>query len=466
MLQHLRGGSCVIGTVTDVVFLIALALSVNSTNQYTFNLFNHFAESVIVGCMLFKVLLTVIGNSTCTTLLLAEPLERAILSNSFKAAVHVEDFTHGLISTVQGGQAFACDKAAHLPFSKYQCDSRADMVAAGFCHTLPALTRVRRDTPSQSSTSPEDALASANATASKPDKVKTPPACLLVKCQDRVRFEKSVPSYVPAELNGGRSGKVIMRPLHELVRSHAVYGGPMTHHTDRSGCRVRKHTPRRGTVLKGKVSCDPDGRINARILNNCSLKAVAAAKKLFHEVYGRSTTFQRSAVTNAIAKVAPQSLNWIADTGASMDFIGRVHLSKDDKNKLVKMNDPKRCNTGNGPVLINHTIKSTWGDGQKACAWVMPGDAPPCISVGQKCLRQGWGYYWSPFSKTLIMINPQGTCYKMEVNRNVPALPGKDDDDRIHTVSPKLIKALHAILQAIQQGGDDECLHHVDDAGG
>ena len=124
MLQHLRGGLRVIETVTDVVFLIALALSANSTNQYTFKFFNHFVESIIMGCIFFQVLLIVIGNSTCTTLLLAEPLERAILSKCSQAAVHVEDFTHGLISTVQGGQSFACDKAAHLPFSKYQCVAR------------------------------------------------------------------------------------------------------------------------------------------------------------------------------------------------------------------------------------------------------------------------------------------------------------------------------------------------------
>ena len=274
------------------------------------------------------------------------------------------------------------------------------MVAAGFYRTLPVATRVHRDNSFQNNilTSPKDALASASAEVSAADKEKTPPACLLVKCEDRVRFVKSVPSYIPAELNGGRSGHVKMRPLHELTTSHAVFGGCMTLHQDRYGRRVRKHKPRRGTVLEGKVSCDTDGRINARTLNNDSLKAVAVARKLFHEVYGRSETFQRSAVTNAIIKTASSTLNWIADTGASMDFIGKMSLSKSDKKKLVKMNDSKRCNTGNGAVTISHTIKSTWGDGQKAHAWVMPGDAPPCISVGQKCLRQGWGYYWNPFS--------------------------------------------------------------------
>ena len=467
LLQHLRRGLRIIATVADVVFLIMMILSVNSAFKRTFNPFYYFAESICVGCVTFQTLLTMIGNSTCMICLLTEPF--------FQAAVYSKDFTRCLISHVLGGQALACDKVAQNDlnhgsahcFERSQCGSYVDIVTAGFCHTLPVLAEAHCDNTFQNIlTSPKDALAPASAEVIAAEKEKTPPTCLLVKCEDRVRFEKSVPSYIPAELNGGRSGHVIMRPLHEPVRSHAVFGGPMTHHMDRYGSRVRKHKPRRGTVCQGKVSCDTDGRINARILNNGSLKAVAAAKNLFHEVYGRSATFQRSAVTNAIVKMAPHTLNWIADTGASMDFIGKMSLSKDDKNKLVKMNDPKRCNTGNGAVTISHTIKSTWGDGQKACAWVMPGDAPPCISVGQKCLRQGWGYYWNPFSQTPIMINPQGTCYKMAVNRNVPALPGEDDRENIYPVSPKLIKKLNAILQAILQGGSDEQFHHVDGAGG
>ena len=172
----------------------------------------------------------------------------------------------------------------------------------------------------------------------------------------------------------------------------------MTHHMNRHGVRVRKHTPRRGIICKGKVSCDNDGRINARKLNNDSLHAIAAARKLVHEIYGRSAQSQRPTVTNAEVNAVSQSLNWIADTGASMDFIGNKRLSRNDKKRLVRMNDPKRCNTGNGSVTINQTIKAKWGDGQHANAWVMPGDAPPCVSVGQKCQREGWGLYWTPFS--------------------------------------------------------------------
>ena len=293
----------------------------------------------------------------------------------------------------------------------------------------------------------------------------TPPACLMVYHENMVHFARSVPSYVPAALNDGISGKVIMRPLDELTRSHAVIGGPMTHHMNRHGVRVRKHTPRRGIICKGKVSCDNDGRINALTLNNNSLQAIAAARKLFHEVYGRSAQFQRLTVTNAVVKAVSSSLNWIADTGASMDFIGKRRLIRIDKKRLVKMNDPKRCNTGNGSVTINQTIKANWGDGQQAHAWVMPGDAPPCVSVDQKCQREGWGFYWTSFSHP-IFVNPHGTCYEMIVNKNVPSLPGEEEFDKIYRVPTQMLQKMNAMIQSVAYGGDIKLYHHVDGAGG
>ena len=173
-----------------------------------------------------------------------------------------------------------------------------------------------------------------------------PSACFLALNEDTVRFTRSVPCYIPDELNDRKGGTVTMLPLQQPTDSHAAYGGCMKLH------RVQKSSTRYGTVPKGKVSCDPDGRINARKLNNDSLHAIAEARKLVHEVYGRSAQFQRPTVTNAVFNAVSQSLNWIADTGASMDFIGKQRLSRADKKRLVRTNDPKRCNTGNGSVTI------------------------------------------------------------------------------------------------------------------
>ena len=60
-------------------------------------------------------------------------------------------------------------------------------------------------------------------------------------------------------------------------------------------------------------------------------------------------------MTNAstVVTVVSQELRWIADTGASMEFIGKNKLSTTDKAKAIKVNDPTRCNTRNGTVTIN-----------------------------------------------------------------------------------------------------------------
>ena len=479
LLQHLRRVSCIVAAVAVAVFLIqshALApafavmlcvtvQSVNSASLFTFNPFNDFAESVSVYSHPFSRLYTKTGNSCCMISLLISQIFNNV-------AVYVNDFMPCQQSDVQGNLAKVCDKAAQEVFqvqskANFQCHSRVEIVAAGFCDTLPVVAEYQCDNPIETiqSNSPKAAFAPAFARVRAADKEETTPACLLVKTVDKVHFARSVPCYIPAELNGGGSGTVIMRSLHEHSSAQAVFGGSMTMHRDRTGRRVRKHAPRFGTVCKGKVSCDKDGRINARRINNDSLQAIAAARKLFHEVYGRSAQFQRSTITNAVVKADSTSLNWIADTGASLDFIGKKRLNKYDKKRLVKMQGSKRCSTGNGSVTIDYTLKSTWGDGQKANAWVMPGEAPPCVSVGQKCLREGLGFYWTPFSPP-VMVSPQGTCYKMTTNRNVPTLPGDDEHHNIYSASTHLINKMNAMIQSAVYGGDYEQFHHVDDAGG
>ena len=166
----------------------------------------------------------------------------------------------------------------------------------------------------------------------------------------------SVPCYVPARLNDGKSGFVDMRPLTQLTDSHAVFGGPLTHRLNRNGIRVRNQNVRYGTVLNGSVSCDKHGRINARRLNNDSCRAAAAARKLYHEVYGRSAKFTTSTLTNALYIVNTVSavLRWIADTGASMDFIGKGKLSTLDKSRLVKVHAPNVAVQEMEPLLLTN----------------------------------------------------------------------------------------------------------------
>ena len=306
LLQHLPLLVCILTVVTVTVFLIqshALAAafaecvapqSVNSVILYTFNLFYYFAESIIVQCRpSFQRLCIAIGNSFCMTSLLTP--------NFAKVAVCVNDFISYWCSDVQGTLVRMCDKAAEVlqPFSiDLQRHCCIDIVAAGFCDALPVATEVTCNEIVQSkintTISSSNASASAFAGVVVDHNEEDSPACLLVKTVDRVHFARSVPCYIPAELNGGGSGTVIMRSLHEHSSAQAVFGGPMTHHKDRTGRRVRRNPPRYGTVCKGKVSCDSDGRINARRLNNDSLQAIAIARKLFHEVYGRAAQYQRT----------------------------------------------------------------------------------------------------------------------------------------------------------------------------
>ena len=113
------------------------------------------------------------------------------------------------------------------------------------------------------------------------DDVQLPSLCLPALNHDCIHFTRSMPSYMPAKLNDGNSGCIIMRPLAQLEFCHYVYGGPLTRRRNRPGIRVRKNDVYYGTVRKGTIQCDPSGRINARVLNNHRQKAIAAANRLF-----------------------------------------------------------------------------------------------------------------------------------------------------------------------------------------
>ena len=91
-----------------------------------------------------------------------------------------------------------------------------------------------------------------------------------------------------------------------------------------------------------------------------------------------------STVVNAVFA----DLRWLADTGASMEVIGKIDLSTIDKAKLGKVNDPKRCNTGNGTVTIDRQIRTKWGGSHRSRAWVMPCDAKTTDSKIGKILAR------------------------------------------------------------------------------
>ena len=89
----------------------------------------------------------------------------------------------------------------------------------------------------------------------------------------------------------------------------------------------------------------------------------------------------------------------------------------------------------------------------------MPSDAPPCISVGQKCKREGWGYYWAPFSDP-VMIHPNGLCYRMET------LPC-DDDSNIYKISIDDFVALNKTVLSYTSGNQiGDAFPNVPNAGG
>ena len=120
---------------------------------------------------------------------------------------------------------------------------------------------------------------------------------------------------------------------------------------------------------------------------------------------------------NASAEIA-----WIADTGSAQDLV----CSKMIPNDLIyHSNEPLELITANGSqsadqqasihiVCINKEVHP----------YVLP-DTPAVISVGMRCIQDGWDFVWRKFSRPYFR-KKDGSKIKLEVKDYVPYLPSKD----------------------------------------
>ena len=110
---------------------------------------------------------------------------------------------------------------------------------------------------------------------------------------------------------------------------------------------------------------------------------------------------------------------WMADTGASVDVIDESHLSNKGWNKLTRLDQPLTYGTAAGDVTVDSTIalhSKSIGDIDA----VILKDSPSVISVGRRCMEQGFGFYWHPYKEPVIVHPDTKTIIKCAVQDYVP----------------------------------------------
>ena len=117
--------------------------------------------------------------------------------------------------------------------------------------------------------------------------------------------------------------------------------------------------------------------------------------------------------------ISGKTNSWMADTGASVDVVDESHLSNKGWKKLSRLDQPLTYGTAAGDVTVDSTIalhSKSIGDIDA----VILKDSPSVISVGRRCVEQGFGFYWRPYKPPVVVHPDTKTMIKCAVRDYVP----------------------------------------------
>jgi len=110
---------------------------------------------------------------------------------------------------------------------------------------------------------------------------------------------------------------------------------------------------------------------------------------------------------------------WLADTGASIDAIDILMLSKAGRRKVRKLLSNRTFETAAGEVNTDSSIE-LFSDQIGQIDAVLLKHTPPVISIGRRCMEQGFGFYWPPYTAPHIICPDGRTRIDCTVEAFVP----------------------------------------------
>ena len=121
---------------------------------------------------------------------------------------------------------------------------------------------------------------------------------------------------------------------------------------------------------------------------------------------------------------APAEIAWIADTGSAQDLVCSKMIPE-DLYIVHHSHEPLELITANGFQSADQqaSVHIDCID-KEVQTYVLP-DTPAVISVGMRCIQDGWDFVWKTFSCPYFK-KQDGTKIKLEVKDYVPYLPSKD----------------------------------------
>ena len=204
-----------------------------------------------------------------------------------------------------------------------------------------------------------------------------------------------------------------------------------------AGCKPPKKTPPgRASVGEGDSSIgspSPSGGPKADSSERASRSASAGSVPL---ASAGAKTREKPVGRWASVKSLPDC--WIADTGCGFDILcGRWVALEDQARQTLIPSPPTFSGVGGSTAAkMKLQIKSP-ALGSAVEPYILP-NTPDVISIGKRCVEQGWSFWWPPWSKRPILSPPKGKGKPiyLSVHGNIPYVRERASESRQAAPSP------------------------------
>ena len=103
--------------------------------------------------------------------------------------------------------------------------------------------------------------------------------------------------------------------------------------------------------------------------------------------------------------------SWILDSGASEDVAPR-ELCHENMIKSARLLDNElTLTTAGGPISVTHSVHCKISSTGESVDALLLDNSPALLSMGLRCLRDGWTFLWVGFSEKPILVSPCWTKF-------------------------------------------------------
>ena len=137
---------------------------------------------------------------------------------------------------------------------------------------------------------------------------------------------------------------------------------------------------------------------------------------------------------------------WLGDTGTDQDIVGESQLVVARSN-IREADVNITLSTANGPITADRSIDTHIPALCEGFSPYVLKDSPPALSIGQRCLEDGYDFVWGRDNKP-IFVRPDNEVVQFKMSSRVPFL---DDECYPVAVPEKLVSELRRSIENINE---------------